>query len=115
LGIHIAFNPLFPTGRAEGEEANWAREYVNQIYEIIEMGHQKQLPIITEIILPVKFLFSVDEYNKINALVENISNIIFNFHECRAYQTINEIHIACNLNVYGCPQLIHMSFFCKSG
>lgn len=106
--IHVVFTPLIASGRAKGAKSNWISDYVKQVNRIIEMGCEKRLPVIVEIVFSAMYLTSEEEYYNMRKKVKQASNIILSFHTCKAYQDVNEIYISSNLDVYGCPQLLYM-------
>lgn len=108
--VQVIFHPIKFVGKALDHisKLHWIDKFVHQVKEIIELGTQKRLPILVEIILPVNFLKNEKEYLQMRRSVNMTANLVLNFHSCIANQTIEEIYITPNLDVYGCPQLLHM-------
>lgn len=107
--VQIIFHPVRFVGKAlnGASRIDWIEQYVEQVKEIIELGIQKKLPILVEIILPVNFLRTRSDYLEMNQRLNMSSNLVLNFHSCTANQAIEEIYITSCLDVYGCPQLLH--------
>lgn len=107
--VQIIFHPVRFVGKAlnDASRIDWIEQYVEKVKEIIELGIQRKLPILVEIILPVNFLRTRSEYLEMNQRLNMSSNLVLNFHSCTANLAIEEIYITSGLDVYGCPQLLH--------
>ena len=112
--IHIVFNPLLATGLAKREKSKWFDNYIAQIKNIIDYANKYPLPVLVEVILPVWFIKSEHEYIELKAFLVNTNNIMLRFYSCNANIKPDDICITSNLEVFGCPNLIHFPF-CSLG
>lgn len=102
--IGLKINPVIMVGRRKEDSSKWENSYISSVERLLEEHETK----FKEILLKIKLLPYMIELPDGRKLYEKLlvsTNVLLETHKCQAFQTIKDVYIDTDLNVYGCASM----------